>query len=360
MPVTHGTFLALLLAALSAATAASDTGDAAGAHATVATRQVPPFAMRVEGGWDGIAIELLRRIADGTGKAFDLKEMTLAQMLDAAVKGEVDAVAAALTITAERERVMDFSHPFYTSGLGVAVRQRSEVTWLSALKRIGSGAFVQSLAALLGVLTLVGVLVWVAERRRNHQFQQDALKGIGSGIWWSAVTMTTVGYGDKAPLTLAGRIIGLVWMFASVILISGFTAAIASSLTLGELDQTIRGVDDLRGKRVLTLENSTSAAYLEDKLIRYRSAPDLDDALGDLEAGRADAVVYDAPILRYLVNEHHAASLRVLPTVLARQEYGIGLPPGSPLREEINRQILEITRTPEWTHMLGAYLGPEG
>jgi hypothetical protein len=73
-----------------------------------------------------------------------------------------------------------------------------------------------------------------------------------------------------------------------------------------------------------------------------------------------DAVVYDAPILRYLVNERHASSLRVLPTVLARQEYGIGLPPGSPLREEINRQILEITRTPEWTRMLGAYLGPEG
>jgi ABC-type amino acid transport substrate-binding protein len=161
-------------------------------------------------------------------------------------------------------------------------------------------------------------------------------------------------------LTLAGRIIGLVWMFASILLISGFTAAIASSLTLGELDQAIHGVDDLRRKRVLTLENSTSAAYLEDELIRYRSAPDLDNALGDLDAGRADAVVYDAPILRYLVNEHHASSLRVLPTVLARQEYGIGLPPGSPLREQINRQILEITRTPEWTRMLEAYLGPGG
>jgi len=227
-------------------------------------------------------------------------------------------------------------------------------------RNIGSGAFVQSLAALLGVLTLVGALVWVAERRRNDQFQQDPVKGVGSGIWWSAVTMTTVGYGDKAPMTLAGRIIGLVWMFASMLLISGFTAAIASSLTLGGLDQAIRGIDDLRGKRVLTLENSTSAAYVDEKLLRHGYAPDLGNALAELAAGRADAVVYDAPILRYLINERHASSLRVLPTVFARQDYGIGLPAGSPLREELNRQILAITRTPEWTRMLEVYLGHEG
>ncbi|MFN2168308.1 MAG: ABC transporter substrate-binding protein, partial [Anaerolineae bacterium] len=165
---------------------------------------------------------------------------------------------------------------------------------------------------------------------------------------------------DKAPMTLAGRIIGLVWMFASIILISGFTAAIASSLTVGELGQTIRGVDDLRGKRVLSLDSSTSAAYLDEKLIRYKTAPDLSDALAVLAAGRADAVVYDAPILRYLVNEGYASELQVLPTVFARQDYGIALPSGSPLREELNRHILRIIRTPEWNRMLEAYLGPEG
>jgi len=112
---------------------------------------------------------------------------------------------------------MDFTHPFYSSRLGVAVRQRPEVTWLSALKRIASGAFIHALAVLLGVLTLVGALLWLVERRRNGQSQRDPVKGIGSGIWWSAVTMTTVGYGDKAPATLAGRVIGSAWMFASII-----------------------------------------------------------------------------------------------------------------------------------------------
>jgi ABC-type amino acid transport substrate-binding protein len=289
----------------------------------------------------------------------ELKEMTLSGMLEATIAGEVDAAAAALTITAEREQMMDFTHPYYSAGLGVAVRERSDVTWLSAFKRVGSGAFIESMAALLGLLTLMGALLWLVERRRNGQFERDPIKGIGSGIWWSAVTMTTVGYGDKAPVTLAGRIIGLVWMFAGIILISSFTAAIASSLTVGELDRSIRGVDDLHGKRVLTLDGSTSAAYLDDKLIRYRAASGLREALADLAAGRVEAVVYDAPILQYLVNENPDSGIRVLPTVFVRQDYGIALPPGSPLREQMNRRILRIIQSPEWGRFLRTYLGPE-
>jgi polar amino acid transport system substrate-binding protein len=325
----------------------------------VATRHAPPFAIKTDTGWDGITIELVRRIADERGFRYELREMALAEMLDAVAKGEVSAAAAALTITAEREQQLDFTHPFFTSGIGIAVPQRSKHTWFSALTRVASGAFIQSLAALFGVLALLGVLVWLAERHRNAQFSQKPLPGIGSGIWWSAVTMTTVGYGDKAPITLAGRMIGLIWMFASIIVISGFTAAIASSLTVDELGQTVVGLEDLYGKRVLTIPGSTSAEFLDEKLIRYRSVLTADEALDELAAGQADAVVYDVPILRYLVNEKHAADLQVLPNLFARQDYGIALPPQTPLREEFNRQILRIVSEADWTRLLQGYLGRE-
>ena len=151
--------------------------------------------------------------------------------------------------------------------------------------------------------------------------------------------MTTVGYGDKAPVTLAGRIIGLVWMFTSIIVISGFTASITSSLTVGELEQTIVGLKDLYGKRVLTVPASTSAVFLDRKLIRYQSAPTAAKALEELAAGRTDAVIYDAPILRYLVAKSHAADLQVLPKLFARQDYGIALPPKTPFREELNPSL---------------------
>lgn len=78
--------------------------------------------------------------------------------------------------------------------------------------------------------------------------------------------MTTVGYGDKAPITAMGRGIALVCMFASVIIVSGFTAAIATALTVGELRRPVRGPNDLFGSRVIRVAGSTSAEFLT----RYR------------------------------------------------------------------------------------------
>ncbi|MET0068158.1 MAG: transporter substrate-binding domain-containing protein [Candidatus Thiodiazotropha sp.] len=341
------------LLALSPAVAASD-------HTwVVATRIAPPFSIKKEDGWEGITIELLQRIADARGVELQFRESGLEEMLKLSAEGRVDMAAAALTVTAEREKRVDFTHPFYTSGLGLAVPRQSSLSWLDALKRVSSGAFLKSAGALLGVLTLVGILVWLVERRRNDQFPAHPVKGVGSGIWWSAVTMTTVGYGDKAPATLPGRILGLIWMFASIIIISGFTAAIATSLTVGQLEQSINGIDDFYGKRVLTVKDSTSAAFLDEKLVRYRTAPGVEQALERLAAGEADAVVYDLPILRYWVSGEFPEHLRVLPNRFQHQDYGIALPPDSPLRELLNREILSIIEGPEWSHMVQGYLGPE-
>jgi ABC-type amino acid transport substrate-binding protein len=325
----------------------------------IATREAPPFVIKTAEGWQGITIELVERIARRLNMSYEFKEMGLEEMLDKTAAGRVDAAAAALTITAERERQLDFTHPFFTSGLGVVVPRNSGLTWLSTLQRIASGAFLHAAGALLGVLTLVGVLVWLVERNRNAQFPKEPVKGVGSGIWWSAVTMTTVGYGDKAPLTLPGRILGLIWMFASIIIISGFTAAIATSLTVGQLSQTIEGIEDLYGKRVLTAKGSTSAAFLDSKLIRYETVPSITDALEQLAAGKVDAVVYDQPILRYLVKDNYVHDLRVLPNQFARQDYGIAIPPGARLRERLNREILQIIQGGEWSPMLEGYLGPD-
>ncbi len=353
----HTRWLALLCLLLALPAAATEVPTQQ--TLTIATRLAPPFAMQTEDGWEGITIELLRRIAEEQGFAYRFQELGLQEMLQATADGRVDAAAAALTVTAEREKRLDFSHPFFTSGLGVAVPQQAGLDWIAALQRIGSGAFLQSAGALLGVLTLVGVLVWLLERRRNDQFPRNPVKGVGSGIWWSAVTMTTVGYGDKAPATFGGRILGLVWMFASIIIISGFTAAIATSLTVGQLEQTIGGIDDFHGKRVLTVKDSTSAAFLDEKLVRYNSVDSVEQALERLAAGEAAAVVYDLPILRYWVRERYDTALRVLPNRFQRQDYGIALPPGSPLREPLNREILRVIQSPEWSRLVAGYLGPE-
>ncbi|NEX16318.1 MAG: ABC transporter substrate-binding protein [Halochromatium sp.] len=325
----------------------------------IATRQAPPFAFRgADGQWSGIAIELWNQIAEKHGFEFQYTELGLTEMLEATAAGRVDGAVAALTITSDREQLLDFSHSFHASGLAIAVPQRSSHL-LALLSGFLSPSFLAVIGALLALLTTVGVLIWLAERRANAQFHRHPLSGIGSGLWWSAVTMTTVGYGDKAPTTLLGRSIGMVWMFAGLIAISTFTAAMTTALTLNELDSSISGVDDLRLKRVLALSGSTSDHFLTDQGIRHRTLNDLSEALAQLADGKADAVVHDAPILRFEIAEAFAHQLRVLPFLLRRQQYGIALPPDSEFREPANITLLELIRSDTWIKILDRYLGPE-
>jgi voltage-gated potassium channel len=72
--------------------------------------------------------------------------------------------------------------------------------------------------ALIGAYT-----VSFFESNKNEEFS-----ALTDAIWWVLVTMTTVGYGDKVPLTTGGRIVGIVIMFFGVALLSLFTATISS------------------------------------------------------------------------------------------------------------------------------------
>jgi len=327
------------------------------ASMTIATRQAPPFAFKgADGQWSGIAIELWNRIAEQNRFDFRYVELGLTEMLDAVSAGRVDGAAAALTITSDRERIIDFSHPFHSSGLAIAVPYR-DTNPLPLITRFISPAFLAVVGALLALLIVVGILIWLAERRGNAQFRKAPLSGIGAGLWWSAVTMTTVGYGDKAPTSILGRMIAMVWMFAGLIVISTFTAAITTALTVNELDASIDGIDDLRLKRVVALAGSTSESFLADEGIRDRTVASLPEALGQLASGQADAVVHDAPILRYEVRERFPQQLRVLPFVLRHQAYGIALPPGSDIREPVNVALIEIIRSNDWSSLLEGYLG---
>ena len=89
-------------------------------------------------------------------------------------------------------------------------------------------------------------------------FGGSAAQDTGSGLGWPAVTMATVCYGDESPITFAGKVVGLIWMFAGIIIISGLTEAIASSLTVSKLSSNVRGVGDLYSAKVATVPNSTN------------------------------------------------------------------------------------------------------
>ena len=326
---------------------------------TVATKVAAPFAMKNdEGQWTGLSIELWRRVAEQVGVETRFVEHDIEGMIRAVASGEADVGVAATTVTAERERVVDFTQPFFHSGLGVAVVPHEGSALLGVLRRLFSLEFLAVVLALCALLLGVGAAIWLFERRRNAEHFDARIQGLGSGFWWSAVTMTTVGYGDKAPTTFAGRAVALVWMFASIIIISTFTAAIASALTISRLGTSISRPSDLHRVRVATVADTAAATSLRRDGVRAETHASLEEALGSLREGEVDAVVYDAPILKYTIAQLNDADVQLLPFEFDPQDYAIFVSPDSELREPINIAVLSITSADDWREIVAGYLGP--
>ncbi|GBC62308.1 hypothetical protein DENIS_3277 [Desulfonema ishimotonii] len=325
----------------------------------IGTREAPPFSMKAEdGSWQGLGIDLWRDMAEEMNLDYEFREMGIQALITGVQEKQLDAAVAALTITARREKLVDFTHPFYASGLGIAVRAESKGGWNRIFDRFLSYTFIRIVASLALSLLVVGVLIWLFERKGNPgQFGRGFFRGIGAGFWWAAVTMTTVGYGDKSPTSLPGRLVAMVWMFASVITISSFTAAITTALTLTRLEPAIRGPEDLVRSHVGTVPGSTSETYLAENWISHKNYPALPDGLHALIRGEVDAVVYDVPILRYLKQTQFGEDIDILPVTFEDQYYGIALPVGSRLREPLNQFIPEYIRQKGWQDILFQHMG---
>jgi ABC-type amino acid transport substrate-binding protein len=324
----------------------------------VAIKEAAPFVIKDQNGkWSGISVELWEAVAKLHGISFVYQEYDLEGVLKGLNNKEFDLAVGALTLTEERERSFDFSHPFYESGLGIAVRTRASGIY-EVIQRLFSSDFFKAVGGLVVVLLIFGLLVWLFERKKNkEQFGGKPWQGIASGFWWSAVTMTTVGYGDKAPVSAGGRIIALVWMFMALIIISSFTAAITSALTVNELSTMVTGPEDLKDVRVASVASSSSGEFLVSNQIEFRHFSELNDALAALENGKIDAVVYDKPIMSYLLKNTSREHVEILPQDLIGQYYGFGLPEGHPFREELNIALLQIISTGHWQEILFRYLG---
>lgn len=325
--------------------------------------EAPPFAMRNERGiWEGLSVELWEAIAQHRGWAYELRAYdSVASLVKAVAAGDVDLTPAVASSRA-LEVKLDLSHSYYPSGSGIAVpASRSGLKWTGIFEQLLSWELARVIAVLLLVWLTAGGIVWLFERRQNSAvFGERPVSGLGNGIWWAAVTMTTVGYGDKSPRSLGGRVVAVVWMLTSLVLIASLTATLTASLTLEGLSGKVQGVEDLPGVRVGTTSGSRSLQSLVDRGVA--ATPFVNDREG-LEAvvdGRLDAFVFNVLVLRYLARTEFSGQVRVLPDTFGRYFVKMALPAGSPLREPLDRTLLEITGSLDWDRRVERYLGTDG
>ena len=325
----------------------------------VGTKEAPPFAMRAaDGNWSGISIDLWRRIADRLHLHYRFQEEPAVQgLLDGVVDGRFDIAVAALTVTAARARVLDFTQPFYVTGLGIAVPAGGEPSWLPVIRTMKSFGFAQAVLALVGSALAAGVLIWLFERRHNADFGGGATKGLSTGVWWSTVAMTQRHTGDLGPRTLPGRIVAIVWMIVSIVTIAVFTASVTSVLTIKHLQGAVHAVGDLSSVRVGAVAGTSTEDTLSRLRIPYREFATPQDGLKALRAHALDAFVYDKPLLAWIIRQSFSSSVELIDTTFDAQEYAFAVPSNSSLERTINVAILDAVHSDWWEQTTFRYLG---
>ncbi|MBC8044951.1 MAG: transporter substrate-binding domain-containing protein [Rhizobacter sp.] len=325
----------------------------------IGTIHAPPFVIRSADStsWSGLSIDLWREIASDLGIAYEFRGATLTGLSDGLAEGELDAVVAAMTINPEREKRFDFTHPFFRSGIGITVSSKPRTDVWKLMSGIFSWQLALILLGVFAALFIIGVALYFLERSRSpERFAGGTGKGLLEGVWLSAIMF--IGSSDGYPQSPVGRVIAILWTTSSTVLISALTATIAATLTSAQLTSQIQDLNDLRRVRVGTVAGSSSEAFLKSQQIAYTAFPKTILALQQIADEKLDAVVADAPIMRYLVlNDLPNGNLMVLPKILKYESYGFGLRAGSPLREELNRVLLEKLREPRWEEQFSFYSG---
>jgi ABC-type amino acid transport substrate-binding protein len=151
-----------------------------------------------------------------------------------------------------------------------------------------------------------------------------------------------VGYGDKAPVRWTGRFLAGLVIIVALPLFALFTAELASTFTLHEIDSRIRGPNDLVGRSVGVVRGTTSVrAGVEAgaRVIQYETAT---EAYAALHERLVEAVVYDVPSLRYQSQQPGNERLAVVGAAFRPQQLAIAVAEDSPLREKLNRALLRL------------------
>ena len=317
-----------------------------------------PFVFSNNSRDKGIAIEIWEELADNKDWNFNYKYFdTVDAALQALSTGNLDLVVGPISITSARIDHMRFSQPFYNSSLAIVSRSDKLSLW-EKIKPFFSIKLLMAVAIFLIILAIVGALLWMAERKKSPaQFPTDPLNGIANGMWLAIVTMSTTGYGDKAPITLWGRIIAGSWMVISIIFATSMVAGIASTLTLSSLSaSTISNIEQLTQRKAATISTSPSEAFLREHQVTVVGVDDLNEAVSKLKNKEVDAVVYDRPQLLYYLKNKHDESLHIAKAEYYKQGYGFAFPLNSTLVYEVNRALLELAEHQETTEIITDYL----
>ncbi|XP_078498596.1 glutamate receptor U1-like [Lissotriton helveticus] len=342
---------------------------------TVTTILQPPFTMAKDNELEGYCVELMYDLAKKLGFSFTLSVVKDGRygamdpagnwtgMIGEVVRKEADLAMAPLTITAARERVIDFTKPFMATGISILLKKDSTAqdsflflflrpfsaeTWIGVLVAY----FVTCLC--LYVVARLSPCEWMAPPTEEKKFT------FLNSLWFGAGALTLQG-AEPHPKSPSARIIAVIWWVFTVIVVAAYIASFAAMLKSGneETPSSIQSFEDLANQRAIeygTIEGSSTYHFFKNSKIpsyrriyefmeRRREHVMVKTASEGMERAKDSNYAFIGESVMQDLFVAKDCSLMRVPEVVGARGYGIAASLGSPWTETLSMAILEMAET---------------
>jgi polar amino acid transport system substrate-binding protein len=349
----------------------------------VFTKDAPPFSYEDPNGLAlGYTHDFVKLIVQNAYPGAILRHEFVEdnQAIFAALQGhndssEIPLGAASISITAEREEVMDFLPSYFTSGVQILVKTDDSLsTRMSNMAQEAVRGLGVVVALVLLVIVMLSPLVWLLETAYSGEktsafYVSDSqvldtmsadeaspeairlkrlmLEIMGAFMW---VSMSIGGSKLGKAKALPVRAIGLLLSLGYPLILVLATATLSSIFTASQLEANIQSFDDLPGKVVCTNLGTSPDAFVTEfnngfSVVRSEG---FDAMMDEFWMGTCDAVIYDYGLLLHAVQERKEAGLSanaiLVDEPLNVDPYGIALPSSHPAEGGLRGTSLDMIR----------------
>jgi len=307
----------------------------------------------------GYSIEVWEDVAAHNGWTFEYTQYpTKLDALAAMQRKEVDIIVGDLGILSALQGKVEFSQPYFRSGLHIMVSNARPHTFGRILSDLYNWGHLRPFWYLLGAIVVGTLFVTWFERRHNPDFPKSRRDALAEAFYY-VISLSLGKSAYKGFGGWFGRIVMCVWTILSVVIVAYVTSSITSTMTVESLRGHIQGPGDLHGHTVGAVKDTAAVLYLREKMIESIEYPDLDTAVREgLLTGQVPAIVGAAPELQYYDKNHPELPITEIGPVFSPYNYGFAVPLGSPLRVQINSAILELQERGTLLDLGLKYFGP--